>query len=77
MSATLSVEEAQAHLKEPIGTLAPGEEVVITKGLRTGAKIVGQGVPHRTPRRPGSVQGKTIILKEDDEQLKDFEEYMG
>jgi antitoxin (DNA-binding transcriptional repressor) of toxin-antitoxin stability system len=77
MSATITVEEAQAHLKELIGNLAPGEELVITEGQRPVAKIIGQGVPARKPRRPGSAKGKLIILEEDDEHLKDFEEYMG
>ncbi len=77
MSATITVEEAQAHLKELIGNLAPGEELVITEGQRPVAKIVGQGVPARKPRRAGSAKGKLIILEEDDEHLKDFEEYMG
>ena len=31
----------------------------------------------RKPRQPGSAKGKLIILKDDDEHLKDFEEYMG
>ncbi len=78
ISATISVEEAQAHLKELIGKLAPGEELVITEGQRPVAKIVGRGVPPRKPRRPGSrPREKLIILKEDDEHLTDFEEYMG
>lgn len=77
MSATITMEEAQAHLKELIGNLAPGEELVITEGQRPVAKIVGQGVPARKPRVPGSAKGKLVILKEDDEHLKDFEEYMG
>ncbi len=33
MPATITVEEAQAHLKELIDKLAPGEEVVITANL--------------------------------------------
>jgi antitoxin (DNA-binding transcriptional repressor) of toxin-antitoxin stability system len=77
MSATISVEEAQAHLKELIGNLSPGEELVITQDQRPVAKIVGQGIPTRKPRRSGSAKGKLVILKEDDEHLKDFEEYMG
>jgi antitoxin (DNA-binding transcriptional repressor) of toxin-antitoxin stability system len=77
MSATITVEEAQAHLKELIGNLAPGEELVITEGQRPVAKIVGQGVPARKPRQAGRAKGKLLILAEDDEHLKDFEEYMG
>jgi antitoxin (DNA-binding transcriptional repressor) of toxin-antitoxin stability system len=76
MPATITVEEAQAHLKELIGNLAPGEELVITVGQRPVAKIVGQGAPVHKPRRPGSAKGKLVILDEDDEHLTDFEEYM-
>jgi antitoxin (DNA-binding transcriptional repressor) of toxin-antitoxin stability system len=77
MSGTITVEQAQAHLKELIGRLAPGEELVITEDQRPVAKIVGQGVPARKPRRRGSAKGKLVMLEEDDEHLKDFEEYMG
>jgi antitoxin (DNA-binding transcriptional repressor) of toxin-antitoxin stability system len=77
MSATITVEEAQAHLKELIGNLAPGEELIITEGQRPVAKIVGQRATALKRRRPGSAKGKLVILKEDDEHLKDFEEYMG
>ncbi len=76
MSVTITVEEAQAHLKEFIDNLAPGEELVITEGQRPLAKSVGQGAPPRKPRRAGSAKGKLVIIKEDDEHLKDFEEYM-
>jgi antitoxin (DNA-binding transcriptional repressor) of toxin-antitoxin stability system len=76
MSATISVEEAQAHLKELIGNLAPGEELVITENQRPVAKIIGHAVPARKTRRPGSAKGKLIILQEDDEHLDDFEEYI-
>ena len=38
MSATITVEEAQAKLKELIHQLAPGEEVVITENQQPIAK---------------------------------------
>ncbi len=77
MPATITVDEAQAHLKELIGNLAPGEELVITQDQRPVAKIVGQGVPSSQAPPTRQRKGKLIILKEDDEHLKDFEEYMG
>jgi antitoxin (DNA-binding transcriptional repressor) of toxin-antitoxin stability system len=77
MSATITVEEAQAHRKELIGNLAHGEELIITAGERPVAKIVGQGEPARKARRAGSAKGKFFILAEDDEHLNDFQEYMG
>lgn len=42
MSVTISVEEAQTKLKEPIRKLAPGEEIVITENHQPMAKLVSQ-----------------------------------
>jgi len=66
MSATITLEEAQAHLRELIGKLAPGEElVIIDKSFERGAdcddtrqkvkasKAQGEGTPHAEARRRG------------------------
>lgn len=76
MTATVTVEEAQAQLAELIARLVPGEEIVITRGEQPIAKLVGQKAVGRQPRQPGSAKGKLIIRTEDDEHLKDFKEYM-
>jgi prevent-host-death family protein len=76
MLATITVEEAQAKLKELIHQMAPGEEVVITENQQPIAKLVSEQPVKRKPRKAGSAKGKLIILQEDDEHLKDFEEYM-
>jgi prevent-host-death family protein len=73
---TVTIEEAQAKLRELIDGLAPGEEVVITRNQRPVAKLVGQQRLVRKPRQPGSAEGKLIILTEDDAHLEDFKEYM-
>ena len=73
---TVMVEEAQAKLPELINTLAPSEEVIITRNQQPVAKLVGQQWPIRKPRRPGSAKGKLVILAEDDEHLKDFKDDM-
>jgi len=73
---TITLEEAQAKLPQLIGRLAPGEEITILEGRRPVAKLVGPDAAPRKPRRPGSARGKLVILEEDDEHLKDFEEYM-
>jgi prevent-host-death family protein len=71
----LSLAEAQARLPELIRGLAPGDEVLITENSQPVAKVVG--VPAEKPRPiPGRAKGMLTILKEDDEHLKDFEEYM-
>ena len=76
MSATVTLEEAQAHLPELIANLVPGEEVVIIQDEQPVAKLIGQRAAVRQPRQPGSAKGKLIILSEDEEHLEDFKEYM-
>jgi prevent-host-death family protein len=49
MSATISIEEAQAHLGELIARLVPGEELVITQGDRPVAKLIGQAPAKQDP----------------------------
>lgn len=68
----ISLEQAQAELAELIDRLRPGEEVEIIKGNRTVAKLISK----RKPRQFGLGKGKLMILKEDEEHLKDFEGYM-
>jgi len=73
---TVTIEEAQAKLPELIDTLAPGEEVIITRNQQPVAKLVGQQRLLRQPRRPGSAKGKLKILVEDNEHSEDFKDYM-
>jgi len=77
MSATVTLEEAQARLKELIGKLAPGEEVVITQDDKPVAKLVGES-PLKPGLRPppGLGRGMITIVSDDDEHLTDFAEYM-
>jgi prevent-host-death family protein len=77
MSTTITVEEAQAKLKELIHQLAPGEEVIITENQRPVAKLVSeQPEPPKQRPGPGLCKGMISIVADDDEHLKDFEEYM-
>ena len=76
MSPHVSIEEAQAKLSEIIGTLGPGEEVVITKDDRPVAKLVSQQKAARRSPQSGSAKGMVIINVEDEEHLEDFKEYM-
>jgi len=75
MSATITVEEAQANLRELIHRLAPGEEVLITENQQPVAKLVNQTIPPQQ-RQPGLCKGMITLLVEDDEHLQGFEEYM-
>lgn len=78
MSATVTVEEAQAKLKELIHQMTPGEEVVITENQQPIAKLVSEPLKPQPKLRPGPGLGKGMItiVSDDDEHLKDFAEYM-
>jgi len=76
MSTTVTIEEAQARLPELVASLTGGDEIVITQNQEPVAKLVRDKAMVRKPRKAGSAKGKLIILQEDDEHLKDFEEYM-
>lgn len=73
---TVSIQEAQATLSDLIRRLTPGDEVVITENDRPVAKLVAERPASRNPRQRGSAKGKLIIHADDDEHLKDFQEYM-
>ena len=72
---TVTIEDAQAHLRELIEHLTPGDEVVITQNDQPVAKLVSSR-PTRKPRQPGNCKGMLTIVSDDDEHLKDFAEYM-
>ena len=73
---TVTLEEAQRRLSELITTLIPGEELRITRDDWIIATLVRLPEPSQEPRKPGSAIGKLTIVSDDDEHLKDFEEYM-
>ncbi len=70
---TATVEDVQAHLPEILDKLAPGEEIVITRGGKPVGKLVSE-LPWGVPIA-GRAKGMLIINAEDDEHLKDFAEY--
>jgi prevent-host-death family protein len=78
MSASITIDEAQAKLKDLIHQLAPGEEVVITENQQPVAKLVSEPPKPKRGLRlpPGLGKGFITVLADDDEHLKDFEEYM-
>ncbi len=72
---SISIEDAQAKLPELIGSLAKGEELVITEGERIVARLVGE-LPEARHRLPGFAKGILTIVSDDEEHLEDFAEYM-
>jgi antitoxin (DNA-binding transcriptional repressor) of toxin-antitoxin stability system len=79
MSASITVEEAQAKLKEIIHQLSPGEELVITENQQPVAKLVSeQAKPIKPPRPgPGLCKGAIVYMAPDfDAPLDDMKEYM-
>ena len=76
MSTTITVEVAQANLKELIHELAHGEEVVITENQLQVATLVGNPLRPLKPRVPGNCKGMITLLVEDDEHLEGFVEQM-
>ena len=62
MSTTITMEEAQAKLKELIHQLAPGDEIVITENQQPVAKLVGEQ-PQKPGQRPATwpVQGDDYL----------------
>ncbi len=72
----ISLEEAQAKLPEIIHRLSAGDEVVITEGRNTVARLIRPAGTKNRLRIPGSAKGKLTILVEDEEHLRDFETYM-
>jgi antitoxin (DNA-binding transcriptional repressor) of toxin-antitoxin stability system len=77
MSSTVTVDEAQATLKELIAKLAVGDEVVITENERPVAKLVATPDTQPKPRRPGTLKGTVLYMAPDfDAPLEEFKEYM-
>ena len=79
MFATITVEEAQAKLKEIIHQLTPGEEIVITENQQPVAKLVSEQPKTVKPPRPGPglCKGAIIYMSPDfDAPLDDMKEYM-
>jgi prevent-host-death family protein len=79
MSMTVTVQQAQANLKELIHQLAPGEEVVITENQQPVAKLVSEAAKLARPPRPGPglCRGMITYMAPDfDAPLEDMREYM-
>ena len=75
MAITVTIEEAQANLREFIRHLAPGEEIIITEEQRPVAQLRLQGEPPKRPA-PGSGKGSVMFMSPDfDEPLEEMQDY--
>ena len=75
MSTTVTLEEAQVNLPELIAKLTPGDQVVIVHNNQPVAELRPAAQAKPRPQF-GACKGMLTIIAEDDEHLKDFEEYM-
>lgn len=74
---TVTIEEAQSNLSELIDRLAPGEELVITRGDSAVARLVSERCEPPPIRAGfGGAKGHLVILADDDEHLADWRDYM-
>lgn len=77
MSATMTVEEAQAKLRDLIDKLSVGDEIIITDNQLPVAKLVGERRPLRQRPGPGLLKGSILYMAPDfDAPLEDLKEYM-
>ena len=76
MSITITLDEAQAKLKELVHQLEPGDEIIITEDQHNVAKLVSENPRQGKPRIAGLGKGMITLLVEDDEHLDGFAEYM-
>ncbi len=76
MSTTISVEAAQATLKDLIHQLTPGSEIIITEDSRPVAKLVSEAAMQPKPRpTPGLGRGSIVSMAPDfDAPLEEFRE---
>lgn len=78
MLATITIEEAQIHLKDLIHQVASGQDIIITENQQPVARLVSEHTKPKSGLRPppGLGKGMIAILSEDEEHLKEFAEYM-
>lgn len=72
---TIPIGEASSRLSELIDQLQPGEEIGLTRGNDTIARLVKNSTRKKT-RQFGLGKGKLTILADDDEHLDHFQDYL-
>jgi antitoxin (DNA-binding transcriptional repressor) of toxin-antitoxin stability system len=73
---TLNLDDAQAHLREILAGLQPGEEIMLLDGGQPLAKLV-RTERSSWPCKAGSAKDKILWIAPDfDAPLEEFREYM-
>ena len=78
MTKTLALEDLKVTLPELLDTLAPGDEVILTRNHKPIAKLVSEvPIPRSARSGPGLCKGMILSIAPDfDAPLPDFLEYM-
>ena len=71
---TVPIAEVSSRLSELIDQLQPGEEIGLTRGSDTVARLVKSSTQKQT-RHFGLGKGKLTILADDDKHLEHFQDY--
>lgn len=74
---TITLQQAQASLREILRDSQPGAVIDIAEGERAIAKIIVQAppLPARAPRF-GTMRGSVLSMEHFDDPLEDFADYM-
>ena len=76
MNMTLAMEDLRMSVPELVDSLAPGDEVMLTRNHLPVAKLVSEAIAPRRPRVPGNCKGMITLLVEDNEHLEGFADYL-
>ena len=78
MSVTITLDEAQAKLKDLVHQLVPGDEIIITENQQAIARIVSEQTREVKQRpAPGMFPESIVCMPPDfDAPLEEFKEYM-
>jgi prevent-host-death family protein len=71
----VSIHEAKTQFSRLVARAEAGEEIVVRRGPKPVAKIVGYHAP-TTPRIPGALKGLIVIADDFDETPPDFADYL-
>jgi prevent-host-death family protein len=76
MSETVTVTEAKTQLSRLIERVGTGEEIVIRRGQKPVAKLIGYASRHK-PRKPGGLRGQIWMSDDFDEPDEEIERLFG